>query len=93
MPPPKRGQVETQYAKAAHLMRNADTHTTTMSATARLLRVTGAHDALAWVLGLTPCAPLSGRDLPDPDTRDLFGEWARAEARLDGVDAVERGGL
>jgi hypothetical protein len=83
MRPKPRDEVEAQYATAGLLVGGAGVCTATVTAP-RLVVLAGVHDALAWVLGLTPWAPLSGRDLPDPDPRDLFGEWARA-------DAVQRG--
>jgi hypothetical protein len=80
MRPKPRDEVEAQYAKAGVLVGGAGVRTATVTAPRRLVVMAGVHDALAWVLGLTPWAPLSGRDLPDPDPRDLFGEWARADA-------------
>jgi hypothetical protein len=41
--------------------------------------MTGVRDALAWVLGMTPTAPLSGRHAPEPGSRELWREWALAD--------------
>jgi hypothetical protein len=80
LPPKPRAQVEAQCAKAARILQGGRERTAATTAAQNLLVLSGVHDALTWVLGLTPWAPLSGRDLPDPGPRELFGEWARAEA-------------
>src|SRR4051812_9195758 len=48
--------------------------------TATQLSLAGVREALAWVLGQTTVAPVTGRTLPDPGPRELFSEWSAAEA-------------
>jgi hypothetical protein len=99
--PRPRDEIETQYAKAGRMLLGNRRDGRTAIATQTVIAVTGAHHALAWVLGRTPWAPLSGRDLPDPGPAELFSEYARAEAvrhrgrRVlpEGMDRVYVGGI
>jgi hypothetical protein len=78
--PQPRDEIETQYAKAERMRWGNRRDGRTATATEIDLALAGVHDALAWVLGRTPWAPLSGRNLPDPGPAELFSEYARAEA-------------
>ena len=99
--PRPRDEIEAQCAKAARMLLGNRIDGRTAIATETVIAVTGAHHALAWVLGRTPWAPLSGRDLPDPGPAELFSEYARAEAvrhrgrRVlpEGMDRVYVGGI
>ena len=74
--PRPRDEIEAQYAKAWVLLLGTRRDGGTATTTQIVLAMTGVHDALAWVLGRTPWAPLSGRDLPDPGPAELLSEHA-----------------
>jgi hypothetical protein len=78
--PRPRDEIEAQYAKAERGLQGDRRNGGTATATQLVLAMTGVRDALAWVLGRTTWAPLSGRDLPDPGPAELFSEYARADA-------------
>ena len=78
--PRPRDEIEAQYAKAERMLLGNRRDGRTATATEPVIAVSGVAHALAWVLGRTPRAPLSGRDLPDPGPAELFSEYARAEA-------------
>jgi hypothetical protein len=98
--PRPRDEIEAQYAKAERMLLGNRRDGRTATATEPVIAVSGVAHALAWVLGRTPRAPLSGRDLPDPGPAELFSEYTRAEAvrqcsRVlpEGMDRVYVGGV
>ena len=78
--PRPRDEIEAQFAKAERMLWGTLRDGRTATATEIALALNGVHDALAWVLGRTQWAPLSGRDLANPGPAELFSEYARAEA-------------
>jgi hypothetical protein len=78
--PRPRDEIEAQYAKAERMVQGTRRDGGTATATQIVIAMAGVRGALAWVLGRTPWAPLSARDLPNPGPAELFSEYARAEA-------------
>ena len=98
--PQPHDEIEAQYVKAERMVQGTRRDGGTATATQIVLAMAGVRGALAWVLGRTPWAPLSARDLPNPGPAELLSEHARAEAvrhrsRVvpEGVDRAYVGGI
>jgi len=98
--PRMREEVAAQYVRAVSTLRAQDGAIRTYTRIAEHLALSGVRDALAWVLGQTSRAPVTGREMPEPGSRELFSEWSAAEAivsrsyRLpEGMDRTYVGGV
>ena len=76
-----RQQVQEQYDIALTVVAGLSLADEQNAATEHDFEVmTAIVDSFAWVLGRVDTAPVTGREMPGPATRQVFSEWSQTES-------------